>query len=234
LDGQTIDYVPTLTAPGTNIRSTRMLFGVNTTAGEACLSAEAPACPPPPGAEQYEPYYMPLTGTSMSSPHVAGAVAVIQSKAQAALGRRLTPAEVRSVLVSSATPMTGVDGLWDWPCGGVIFVDCGAKVDGTTGKPYERWQVGAGYLNVAAAVDRVAALGAATGGAAPTGEAPAPLPSSPPAGASSEPVRTTLPLTGRALAQRRAALRRCRTKASRKKTRRARTNARAKCKARYG
>jgi subtilisin family serine protease len=192
---------------------------------------------PPAGAEQYEPFYMPLTGTSMSSPHVAGAVAVIQSKAVASLGRRLTPAEVRSVLVGSATPMTGVDGLWDWPCGQTpLFVDCGAKVDGTTGKAYERWQVGAGYLNVAGALDRVPSLGAATasGGAVATGEAPAALPSAPPPGASSEPVRTTLPLTGRALAQRRAALKRCRTKASRKKTRRARTKARAKCKARYG
>ena len=239
LDGQTIDYAPTLTAPGTNVRSDRMIFGVNTTAVAACGSAETPACVPPAGAEQYEPFYMPLSGTSMSSPHVAGAVAVIQSKAQAALGRRLTPSEVRSVLVDSATPMTGVDGLWDWPCGEVpLFVDCGAKVDGTTGKAYERWQVGAGYLNVAGALARVPALGAApSGGTAASGQAPAPLPSSPPAGGSSDPVRTTLPATAsdrRALAKRRAALKRCRTKAARKKTRRARTKARAVCKARYG
>ena len=239
LDGQTIDYLPTLTAPGTNIRSDRMLVGANTTSVESCLSAEAPACPPPPGAEQYEPFYMPLTGTSMSSPHVAGAVAVVQSKAQAALGRRLTPAEVRSVLVDSATPMTGIDGLWDWPCGSLpVFVDCGAKVDGTTGKPYERWQVGAGYLNVTGALSRVASMAAAApSGAVATGQAPAPLPSSPPPGGTSQPVRTMLPAAAsdrRSTARRRAALKRCRTKAAKKKTHRARARARARCKARYG
>jgi serine protease AprX len=157
LDGQTIDYVPTLTAPGTNIRSDRMLTGVNTTAGEACLSADPPECVPPAGAEQYEPFYMPLTGTSMASPHVAGAVAVIQSAAQAKVGRRLTPAEVRQVLIDSATPMTGVDGMWDWPCGSPLFVDCGTQIDGTTSQPYARWQVGAGYLNVAGAIQRAQA-----------------------------------------------------------------------------
>jgi serine protease AprX len=159
LDGQTIDYVPTLTAPGTNVRAARMITGVNTTTPLACLSAETPACVPPAGAEQYEPFYMPLSGTSMAAPHVAGAVAVMQSEAQTKLGRRLTPAEVRQALIDSSTPMTGVDGLWDWPCGEVpIFVDCGAHVSGTTGQPYARWQVGAGYLDVAGALQRVDAL----------------------------------------------------------------------------
>jgi len=190
---------------------------------------------PPAGAEQYEPYYMPLTGTSMSSPHVAGAVAVLQSKAVASLGRRLTPAEVRAALVDSATPMTGVDGLWDWPCGSlVIFVDCGANVDGTTGQPYERWQVGAGYLNVTGALDRVGTLGApapAGSEAVPTGDAPAPLPST---GSSSTPVRTTLGPSPAEVRHRRALLKKCRTLASRKKTRRARQRARAQCARLYG
>jgi serine protease AprX len=248
LDGRTIDYVPTLTAPGTNIRAARMLTGVNTTSVEACLSAEAPACPPPAGAEQYEPFYMPLSGTSMASPHVAGAVAVIQSAAQAKLGRRLTAAEVRQVLIDSATPMTGKDGLWDWPCGTLpIFIDCGDKVSGTTGAPYARWQVGAGYLNVAAAITRAQAVpaaapaGAATPPPGPTTEATLPVAN----GAPPPPERTTLPPAapagggnagggqGRA-AQRRARYRSCVKQARKKKTARARARAKSRCRARYG
>jgi subtilisin family serine protease len=201
---------------------------------------------PPPGAEAYEPFYMPLSGTSMASPHVAGAVAVLQSKAQSVLGRRLTPDEVRRLLVESAVPMAGKDGLYDWPCGSLpIFVECGTQVDGTTGKAYERWQVGAGYLNVAAALARVESLGAAapTGGTAPRGNAAPALPSVPPAGSSSAPVRTTLPparggrqdqnvrAKRRTSAKRRYA--RCVRSARKKSSRRARARAKARCKRTY-
>jgi serine protease AprX len=234
LDGQTIDYVPTITAPGTNIRAARGSAG--TTTPIACGGvAEPPACVPPPEAVQYEPFYMPLSGTSMASPHVAGAVAVLQTRAKAALGRRLTPAEVRSVLVGSATPMTGLDGLHDWPCGSPLFVSCGEPIDGMTGKAYERWQVGAGYLNVTGALDRVAGLGApSSGGTAPAGEPPAPLPATAPPGGSADPQRTTLGPTPRELRRQRALLKKCRTLASRKKTHRARARARARCARLYG
>src|SRR4051794_3495121 len=119
IDGKPIDYLPTITAPGTNIRSARALAG--TTTPLSCGSAEPPACVPPPEAVQYEPSYMVLSGTSMAAPHVAGAVAVVQSAARARLGRLLTPAEVRALLTGSADPMTKTDSLWDWPCGSALF-----------------------------------------------------------------------------------------------------------------
>ncbi len=246
IDGQTIEYVPTLTAPGTNIRAARGSAG--TTTPIACGGvAEPEACIPPSGAEQYEPFYMPLSGTSMASPHVAGAVGVLQSRAQASLGRRLTPAEVKQVLSESATPMTGSDNFHDWPCGSPLIVPCGEPLNsGMTGKPYERWQVGAGYLNMADALARVASIGAAAPatGTAPPGAAASTLPP-PPAGQSAPPpVRTTLPpvrsgAEQRAAKRRRAAYRRCIKRANRvkrgtrKQTRRARAKAKARCRARY-
>ena len=58
---------------------------------------------------------MPLSGTSMASPHVAGAVAVIQSYAKTKLGRLLSPDEVETVLARRPVPMTKKDLLWDGP-----------------------------------------------------------------------------------------------------------------------
>ena len=146
-------YRPTIAAPGVNILSARNPNG--STSALACASAEAPACQNE--RPQDVPYYVPLSGTSMASPQVAGAVAVIQSAAKAKLGRYLTPDEVKSLIEQSATPMTRTDGLWDWPCGQPAFVDCGTPLDGSmTGQPYEAWHVGAGMLDVARAVDQIA------------------------------------------------------------------------------
>jgi hypothetical protein len=87
---------------------------------------------------------------------VTGAIAVVQSRAAALLGRQLTPDEVKALLAGTAAPMTKPDGFWDYPCGAIpLFVDCGADVNGTTGQPYASWQVGAGALDVQAALAAV-------------------------------------------------------------------------------
>ena len=164
LDGSmTINYKPTLSAPGTNIWSARDQGG--TLNAINCGSAETPSCVPPADHPEYAVSYMPLSGTSMASPHVAGGVAVLQSYAKAKLGRLLTPDEAKQVLVASAVPMPKKDLLWDWPCGSndLIFVGCGERqADGQTGLPYQDWQVGAGALDLTAAMARVDALGAPT------------------------------------------------------------------------
>src|SRR3954452_15667744 len=153
LDGTpNVLYQPTIAAPGVNILSTR---APNTAINaEGCASAEITACQNE--RPQDVPYYLPLSGTSMASPQVAGAVAVIQSAAKARLGRYLTPDEVKTLIQQSATPMTRTDGLWDWPCGNPGFIDCGTPEDGLmTGQPYAAWHVGAGMLDVARAVSQI-------------------------------------------------------------------------------
>jgi serine protease AprX len=142
-----IDYRPWLVAPGTNIVSARALNGA---AQATCgASAEPASCT----GERPEdlPYYVPISGSSMAAPHVVGAIADIDSAAKAKLGRVLTPDEVKDLLAETAMPMTGKDLMYDWPFCPDLQA-CGTVQPGLTGKPYAKWQVGAGYLDVDAAI----------------------------------------------------------------------------------
>jgi serine protease AprX len=103
-------YHPDVTAPGQSISSTC------STAGTAVL-----ACPPYGNRS--------ASGTSMASPHVAGAAAVLLQA-----NPSLTPDQVRSALQATATPVAAADG---------------------SALPF--WQVGYGYVDLNAAATLVRA-----------------------------------------------------------------------------
>lgn len=146
----TIDYRPLVIAPGTNVIAARALNGA---AQFTCgASAEPASCTSI--APEHLPFYVPMSGSSMAAPQVLGAIAVIQQAAKAELGRLLEPDEVKALLADTATPMTAKDLMWDWPFCPDLQA-CGTVQPGLTGKPYQPWQVGAGYLDVAAAVAEV-------------------------------------------------------------------------------
>ncbi|HEX6127826.1 MAG TPA: S8 family serine peptidase [Candidatus Limnocylindria bacterium] len=107
-------YHPDVTAPGVDISSTCDTAG--TVIGP---------CPPP----DYD--NATASGTSMASPHVAGAAAVLLQA-----NPSLTPEQVRVALQATATPVAAADG---------------------TSLPF--WQVGYGYVDLEAAVDLVTAKG---------------------------------------------------------------------------
>jgi serine protease AprX len=91
-DGQQWTWVnePTVVATGVDVVSTRALTGVLPLLAlqqDLALGAQAP-------------FYTHMSGTSMATPHVAGAVAVLLEANPA-----LTPAEVKDILRSTADPM---------------------------------------------------------------------------------------------------------------------------------
>lgn len=126
-------YRPTVTAPGQFIASVRAKTGFYADVADASgPDPNNPILPPD------DIYYAYASGTSMSSPHVAGVVALMQEAAIRNLGRYLTPAEVRNVLQNTAVsrdPARGVGGLPN----------------------YQDYSMGAGYVDALAAVHAVVA-----------------------------------------------------------------------------
>jgi serine protease AprX len=116
-------FHPTLTAPGAHIVSTRAITG--TTLNVLDAPHDLQQCGLLPSGLVNLAYYTCASGTSMASPHVVGTVALMQQAA----GGRLSPDQVKNVLVQTARPMI--------------------KNDGT---PFALWEVGAGYLDAYAAV----------------------------------------------------------------------------------
>jgi serine protease AprX len=105
-------YHPDVTAPGVAISST-------------CDTAGTAVGPCPPGSNTT------ASGTSMASPHAAGAAAVLLQA-----NPSLTIDQVRSALQATAAPVTG-----------------------TAGTPLGFWQVGYGHIDLASAVDLVRTSG---------------------------------------------------------------------------
>jgi serine protease AprX len=100
---------PLLIAPGSYIASARAITGVVTDSNSTPLDLTDPSNPRTVPA-QWDPYYTVALGTSMSTPHVSGVVALMLQAAP-----RLTPDQVKQVLAQSATPIPGCP-----------VVDCGA------------------------------------------------------------------------------------------------------------
>jgi serine protease AprX len=113
-------FHPTLTAPGNHIVSTRATTG--TTLNALDVNRDLTVCHIP---QSNIPGYTCASGTSMATPHVVGAVAVMQEAARG----RLSPDRVKQILASTARSM---------------------KRD--NGTPYQLFEVGAGYMDVLAAV----------------------------------------------------------------------------------
>jgi serine protease AprX len=118
-DGAQWTYVnePTIAAPGVDIISAR-----DSTGTLPALAAEQDEATIPAA---YLPFYTVMSGTSMATPHVAGVVALMLEA-----NPNLTPAQVRDIIVRTATNMTG----------------------------RLSWEAGAGYLNAYTAVAEAAGV----------------------------------------------------------------------------
>ena len=93
------EHHPDVVAPGSYIASVRATWG-NVT-GNSPIDATNPAQPVLMPLE-YQAWYTYKLGTSMAAPHVAGVVALMLDA-----NPDLTPDQIRSILIASATPMPG-------------------------------------------------------------------------------------------------------------------------------
>ncbi|WP_066051975.1 S8 family serine peptidase [Robertmurraya korlensis] len=113
LDGKTWTWEdrPTITAPGVDIISTRVLAPVSSLGATADAETIEPA---------YLPFYTTMSGTSMATPHVAGIVALLLEADPS-----LSPDEIKQVLQDTATNMPGYE-TWEVGAG---YVNAYAAID---------------------------------------------------------------------------------------------------------
>ncbi|MED4163153.1 S8 family serine peptidase [Halalkalibacterium halodurans] len=110
---------PTVTAPGQDIISTRVISPTTALSVDKDAELIEPA---------HLPYYTTMSGTSMAAPHVAGIVALILEA-----DPTLSPLEVKEILQNTATNMPGYQ-AWEVGAG---YVNAYAAVDAAlTGKKY--------------------------------------------------------------------------------------------------
>jgi serine protease AprX len=102
---------PTVTAPGVDIISTKVVSPLTALGAEKDAELIEPA---------HLPYYTTMSGTSMATPHVAGIVALMLEANQS-----LSPVEVKNILQATATNMPGYE-IWEVGAG---YVNAYAAVD---------------------------------------------------------------------------------------------------------
>ncbi|MDR6120901.1 serine protease AprX [Bacillus sp. SLBN-46] len=113
MDGKTWTWKdePSVTAPGVDIISTRVLAPVSTLGATTDAELIEPA---------YLPYYTAMSGTSMATPHVAGITALMLEAKPT-----LSPDEIKKILQDTATNMPGYE-TWEVGTG---YVNAYAALD---------------------------------------------------------------------------------------------------------
>lgn len=102
---------PTITSPGVNIVSTRVLAPVSSLGVDQDAETIDPA---------HIPFYTNMSGTSMATPHVAGIVALMLEA-----NPTLSPEEIKAILQQTATNMSGYES-WEVGAG---YVNAYAALD---------------------------------------------------------------------------------------------------------